>query len=164
LKTKWFSAITPVNPVTATGTLTFTGTVTDGQIVIIGTEIYEFDDDSVVTGGHIAVDVSGGLTAPYAVTALVSAITNNSKIVTAVDGALDTVVVTYVSGGVVGNVSTTTTCVNGSFTTGTLTGGINGTPCPEKNTLVYATPYYYICTQEGNESDVAWERFTPATY
>lgn len=163
-KKKWYSGATPVNPKKATGTLTISGVVADGQTVTIGSKVYEFDTNSTVTAGNIAVDVSGGLTAPAAVTALVSAITANDKVVDAVDGAGDTVVVTAKAVGTGGNVASTETMTNGSWGDVTLTGGQYGTPCPEKNTLVFASPYYYLCTIGGNRDDVEWKRFTPATY
>jgi hypothetical protein len=55
---------TPVNAVAATGTLTLTGVVVDGETVTIGDDVYEFDTHATetVTAGHIAVDVSGGST------------------------------------------------------------------------------------------------------
>jgi hypothetical protein len=55
---------TPVNAVAATGTLTLTGVVVDGETVTIGDDVYEFDTHATetVTSGHIAVDVSGGST------------------------------------------------------------------------------------------------------
>ena len=63
----------------ATGIVTFEGDVSDGDIVTIGTRVYEFDD----------------ATASAAVTALVTAINGDtSAVVTAVAGEPDTVVVT----------------------------------------------------------------------
>ena len=57
---------TPVNAVAAAGTLTLVGDVEDGETFIIGTETYEFDTDSVVTGANIAIDVSAHATASQA--------------------------------------------------------------------------------------------------
>jgi hypothetical protein len=221
----------------ATGTLTFSGTVSDGETVTIGTRIYEFDTaaESTITEGHVRVDVSAAQTATAAITALVAAITGDaSAVVTAVDGEGDTVVVTSIAKGTTGNdYASTTTCANASWgaaklaggldtitaanavvglvvaiaandevvnvadgdgdtvvvtakavgtggndiavsttlTNGTwgtdvtaLSGGQYGTPCPDKDTLLYVLPYYYLCTVAGNKDDVAWQRFTPATY
>jgi hypothetical protein len=82
----------------ATGTVTFEGDVSDGDIVTIGTRVYEFDtadNPGDITAGRVRVDVSGGATASAAVTALVTAITGDtSAVVTAVAGEPDTVVVT----------------------------------------------------------------------
>jgi len=49
---------TPVNAVSAQGTLTLTGVVKDGEIFTVGDEIFEIDTDGVVTSGNIAIDVS----------------------------------------------------------------------------------------------------------
>lgn len=164
VKKKWFSASAPVNPKAATGTLTYTGVVADAQTVTIGSEIYEFKTSGNAGAGKIKVDVSGGVTAANAVTALVASITANSAKVNAVDGAGDTVVVTYKTTGTGGNVASTTTCTNGSWGTTTLEGGQYGTPCPETGLIVKDGTYHYVCTSSGNKDDVAWKRFTLASY
>jgi hypothetical protein len=112
----------------ASGTLTFTGVVADGQIVTIGTQVYEFDTaplPGAIVAGRIRVDVSGGVTAPQAVTALVAAITGDAAaVVTAVDGALDTVACTAKAYGTVPNTyPTTTTCANATWGATKLAGG-----------------------------------------
>jgi len=123
----------------ATGTLTFTGTVADGETVTIGNEVYEFDTDDEVIAGNILVDVSGGATASAAVTALVTAITAESALVTAVDGTGDTVDITAVTAGLVGNsIVTDTDCENGSFGAETLTGGADANK-RIMNTFTFAT-------------------------
>lgn len=101
----------------AQATLTFIGVVADGQLVTLGEDVYEFDTDSSVTEGHIAVDVSGGVTASDAVTALVSAITaSGTEPVSAVDGDSDTVVVTHDDYGPTGNeFEVSTDCTNASW-------------------------------------------------
>lgn len=114
----------------ATGSLTFTDSVSDGETVTITdgvtTEVYEFDTDDSITEGNIKVDVSGGATAPDAVTALVTAITANSELVTAVDDTGDVVTVTAVTAGVSGNsIGTTETCANASWGGTTLSGGLD---------------------------------------
>lgn len=85
-----------------------------------------------INASFAAVTLIGGLatiTAPSAVTALVAAITANDAYVTAVDGALDTVVVTYKWVGTDGNsITTTETMANGAFAVATLTGGVYATP------------------------------------
>lgn len=123
----------------ATGSLTFTGVVADGQTVTIGTEVYEFDTNSSVTSGHIAVDVSSGATASDAVTALVSAITANSSLVTAIDDTGDVVKVTSIGTGVSANsIATTETCTNASWGHATLTGGADAN-LKICNTYTFAT-------------------------
>ena len=109
----------------STGSITFTGVVADGEIITIGTEVYEFDTNSSVGAGHIAVDVSGGVTAGDAVTALVTAITADSALVTAVDDTGDVVTVTTVATGVISKYASTTTCDNASWGAVTLTGGLD---------------------------------------
>ena len=121
----------------AAGTLTFTGAVSDGETVTIGSDIYEFDTNGVVNGSNIAVDVSGGATAPAAVTALVAAITASAtEAVSAADGTGDTVVVTADYAGVgsdaiygtaVNTIATTETCANASWGAALLAGGVDGT-------------------------------------
>lgn len=120
----------PTIAVAATGTLTFAGVVADGETVTIGADVYEFDADSSVTEGNIAVDISGGATAPDAVTALVAASASGTELVTLADGAGDTVTVTADVRGVLANaIATTETCTNGSFGAATLAGGVDGTVC-----------------------------------
>jgi hypothetical protein len=81
---------------------------------------------NVFSGATLAngVDVS----AAHAVTDLVAAITNDaSAVVTAVDGAGDTVVVTAKTTGVGGNsIATTETMANGAWDASTLAGGATG--------------------------------------
>jgi len=51
---------TPVNAVAATGTLTISGVVIDGETVTIGDDVYEFCADvaQTVTGDNIAIDIT----------------------------------------------------------------------------------------------------------
>lgn len=155
---------TPVNAVAETGTLTFSGVVADAQTVTIGTEIYEFKTSGNAGSGKIKVDVSGGVTAPDAVTALVSAITASSAIVDAVDGAGDTVVVTAKVKGDYNYVSTET-CTNGAWGATTLQGGVNGT-AGYKGEIVSDTGYIYIFTKDDDQSRTAdgWERVAISTF
>jgi hypothetical protein len=51
---------TPVKTAAAEGLFALTGDVVDGELVTIGTDIYEFDADAAVTEGNLAVDISGG--------------------------------------------------------------------------------------------------------
>jgi hypothetical protein len=115
----------------ATATLTFTGAVANAETVTIGTRVYEFDTAPLpgsVVAGNVRVDVSAGATAPEAVTALVAAITTDaSALVTAVDGALDTVVVTAKIYGIAPNsYATTTTCTKAAWGGLLMSGGTPG--------------------------------------
>lgn len=157
--------LTPVNAVNAIGTLTFTGVVSDGETVTIGARVYEFDTDSSVTGGNIAVDVSGGATAAEAVTALVAAITaDGTATVTAVDGADDTVVVTAKIAGTAANATATTkTCANASWGTVTLAGGVNGTVASEAGVWGIDATYLYFSVAANTVADKNWRRVSLGT-
>lgn len=157
---------TPVNAVQATGTLTCSDAVSDGETVTIGDDVYEFDTDSSVTAGNIAVDVSGGATASDAVTALVAAITaSGDGTYSAADGAGDTVVITYGTYGTVGNaVATTETCTNGAWGAATLENGVNGT-AGKKGEFCWDADYIYVCgTKDMSGTNHYWERAAKASY
>lgn len=150
---------TPVNAVAATGTLTFTDAVSDGEVVVIGTDTYEFDTDAeaTITEGNIRVDVSGGATASDAVTALVAAI-GEERVYSGADGDGDTVVVTYGTPGTVGNIATTTTCVAGSWSGETLTGGVDGTVVDGRGFWYEDDDYIYCTTDANTTADANWKR------
>ena len=120
------NGVPPSDGLQASGTLTFTGVTDEGELVVIGARTYEFDTGGGVTSGRVAVDISGGASAAQSVTALVAAVNGDSSaIVTAQDGAGNTVVVTADAPGTAGNaLATTTTCLNGSWAQITLTGGL----------------------------------------
>lgn len=167
LQNKWFSSVHPVNPKGATGILTFDGVVADAQTVTIGTEVYEFKTSGNAGTGKIKIDVSGGVTASDAVTALVTAIKENSTLVNAVDGEGDTVVVTAKIVGTSGNdITIATTCINASWgeEATKLANGQFGTPCSQKDVIVRDDNYYYWCEKEGGKSTVSWKRFAPAIF
>lgn len=142
--------------IAATGTLTFTGVVSDGELVVIGADVYEFDTDTSITAGHIQVDVSGGVTAPAAVTALAAAITaSDTQGVGGVDGTGDTVVLTADTAGATANeIITTKTCVNASFNNATLIGGITAENLEFLNVLL-AYGQQFIITGITLEVDAA---------
>jgi len=63
---KKYRFFTPVNGVAASGTLTLTGVVIDGETVTIGTDVYEFCADaaqSLTASTNIAVDITSHATA-----------------------------------------------------------------------------------------------------
>jgi len=155
---------TPVNAVAATGTLTFSGTVSDGEVVVIGDDTYEFDTDASVTEGNILVDVSGGATASDAVTALVAAITASAtEPVSGADGDGDTVVITAdVKGTAANSIATTTDAANGSWAEATLTGGIDGTVGVQWEIAVDAS-YLYIAVAANTIADANWRRISLGT-
>lgn len=151
----------PVNAKASTGTLTFTGAVVDGETVSVGITTYEFDTDTNVTEGNILVDVSGGASAPDAVTALVAAIiANTESLVTAVDGENDTVVLTSKIKGISGNsLATTATTVNASFAKGKLEGGVDGTVGAKGDSYIDDS-YLYYTIANNTVSDSNWRRIS----
>lgn len=152
---------TPVNAVAAVGTLTLTGSVSDGEVVVIGDDTYEFDTNASVTEGNILVDVSGGATASAAVTALVAAITaSGTEPVSALDGDGDTVVVTAdVAGTAAESIVTTTDAANGSWGAGNLDNGVDGTVGNEYEVLVDAS-YLYVAVAANTVSGANWRRIS----
>ena len=155
---------TPVNAVAASGILTFTGVVSDGEIVTIGNDTYEFDTDASVTEGNILVDVSTGATAPDAITALIAAITaSGTEPITATDGDGDTVdIVADVKGALANGIATTTDCVNGSFGAANLEGGIDGTVALA-NEIAADSSYLYYAIAANTVSDTNWRRISLGT-
>lgn len=102
-------------------------TVSDGETITIGDKIYEFDTDGEVAEGHERVWVGENAAASAAITALAAIINRlDSANVVAVDGIGDTLDVTAVVAGTVGNsIVVATDCANGSWDVaeGTLEGG-----------------------------------------
>ncbi len=173
LQPKWFDEETPTNPKKASATLTITDTVSNGETITIGTDVFEFRTTGSAGTGKIKVDISGeGNTASdKAAAKLVAAINASSTVVESEaskdDNEKDIVVVTYKNVGTEGNsVVVAETMTNGSWGTDVtkLSGGQYGTPCPMNNIMVYSDPYYYVCVEAGNKTDVAWKRFTPTSY
>jgi phage tail sheath gpL-like len=163
---KWFAESVPQNAAKATGTLTFSNVVSDGQTVTIGNEVYEFDTHltGAVTAGNIRVNVSGGASASQAVTALVAAITANSAIVTAVDGTGDTVVVTAKLVGDEYNYNVAETCANATWGAGVtaLSGGQYATECHCPAYYISSVGVWYICESPVDQYDTAgWKSMTP---
>jgi hypothetical protein len=159
-----FVTSAPVNAVAATGTLTFSGVVSDTETVTIGDDVYEFDTDASVTEGNILVDVSGGATASAAVTALVAAIVaSDTQGVGAADGDGDTVVLTADTAGTAANsIATTETCANGSFAAATLEGGVDST-IGVKGQMYVDASYLYVNTAASTVSTTNWKRVSLGT-
>ena len=117
-----------VDAVYATSTLTFSGVVVDGEIVTIGTDVYEFVASFPYTAGNIVVDVSGGVTTTNAVTALITASAGGVEPITITDSTGGVALVTADVAGTLANaIVSTTDCTNGAFSTATLIGGVDGT-------------------------------------
>ncbi len=109
----------------ATGTLTFSGNTSDGETVNISTDRYEFDTDSSVTGGNIAVDVSGGNNNSTRSCELFAAeVTANDTVGVGASCTGSVATLTADAAGSGGNsITTTETCANAAFASSTLTGG-----------------------------------------
>lgn len=108
--------------------------------------------------GAATLSTGSDATAAEAVTALVTAITGDANaVVTAADGAGDTVVVTAKAFGTAGNTITTTeTLSNGSFAKGTLEGGVNGTVA-KKGIALFDANFLYIATVDSAAGD-GWKK------
>jgi hypothetical protein len=113
----------------ARGTITFTGVVLAAQIVTIGTEVYEFvaAAEDVADPANIPLVMGADMSADNAVTVLGLAISSVSAIADAISNTTtDTVLVIADAKGTAGNtIASTTTCINASFAQVTLTGGLD---------------------------------------
>jgi hypothetical protein len=116
------------SPAYATGTLTFSGNVVDGETVTIGDITYEFNASGAApVGDNVEVPMFSGLTPAIATVNLTAAVNGNatsSAILTAASTAT-TVVLTYDTQTAGANtVATTTTLTNAVFGAATLLGGV----------------------------------------
>ena len=158
---KGINILVQIGTAAATDTLTFTGGVSDAEIVTIGARVYEFDTagTETITAGRVRVNVSGGAGAAAAVAALVAAINaDTGAVVTAVDGALDTVVVTAKEQGTGGNsIVATTTCADATWGgAGLLTGGAVTTLALQRNGSIRLNMEPIDIT---TKSDAIWKGF-----
>jgi len=117
----------------------------------------------MANGSFGGATLSGGTdeSAANAVTAIVAAITGDgSAVVSAVDGAGDTVVVTALTKGVVGDaIGTTETLTNGSWGAATLENGVDGTVGVQWEILTDAS-YLYIAIATNTIADANWRRIS----
>ena len=132
----WGINTTTLSDVAATGTLNFTGDVTDGELVNITisgtTYTFEFNNTGTVTAGYIAVNVSN-LENTTAAPNLAAAINSNSSVnasVTATNPTTVTVLLTAnTTGDILGtfgnSIGTTENCSNAEWDSTTLAGGLN---------------------------------------
>jgi hypothetical protein len=111
--------------------------------------------------GAAALASGANCSAANAITALVAAITaSDTQGVGAVDGAGDTIDFTADTAGTVGNAITISeTLTNGSVSTGTLSGGVNGTVSNAFEMLVDAS-YLYIPIAANTISGKNWRRIS----
>jgi hypothetical protein len=164
---KWFSGSAPNNAAKAIATLTISGNVADGEVVVIGSETYEIDTNGSVNAGNIRVDVSvGGVGAANAVTKLVAAITANSTIVDAFDGIGNVVDIQAKNVGTEGNdINVSKVMTNGSFGAGVtkLSGGLYATPSKTSKCFIIIGGTWYIATKPIDKYTTdGWVSFTPS--
>jgi hypothetical protein len=164
---KYFSTATPVHAAKGTGSLTFTGGVSDGEVVVVDSETYEFDTNGSVVGTNIAVDVSGGATAGAAIVALLAEITAHSALVDAIDDNGDVLTATSKLTGDVGNYDVSTTCASASWGAGitSLSGGQFATVASFPSFWIQpVTGAWWVCEAPVDKyATSGWLSFTPAT-
>lgn len=122
-----------------------------------GTNVFDGLTLGTTTAGVDAI-------ASTAVTALALAITNNSALVTGVDGAGDTVDVASLLVGTEGNLITTTEAmVNGAFDTATLEDGVYATQSASPCFIIIAGKWYSCSAPVSKWDETGWKVATPAT-
>lgn len=160
---KWYSG-TAQNAVKATATFTLDGNVSDGELVVLGENTYEFDTNGTVTSGNIKVDVSiGGVGEANAIAKLLVAIAANSTDVTAAAGEGTTAVISYAVTGIGGNsCAVSTTCANGTFGNGitALSGGQYATPAKVRSFIVLDGVFYIATKGIDKYTTDGWQSFT----
>jgi hypothetical protein len=112
--------------IAAQGTITMAGVAQADETFVIDTQTYTWKAARSTTG-----EVTIGATAAAAVTNIITAITADQTMVTAADGAGDTVVVSAAARGTIGNTivftkNSTNMTVDGTGTLGTTTAGDDG--------------------------------------
>ena len=162
---KWFASATPVSGAKATGTLTFTGIPVVAETVTVGENVYEF----VAVAGDVAdptnipVVLGVTLTADNAVTVLALEISSNSALVDAVaNTTTDTVLVVARKLGTEGNVASTQTCTNATWTDDTLTGGVYATPVSCSAFIIIDEVWYVAENPVTKYTIGGWKSATPA--
>jgi len=109
----------------ATGTLTFSGNITDTETVVIGGVTFELDTEGNTTAGNVAVAVADVLpaTATVNLSAAVNGNATTAALVTSTPTST-TVTLTADAAGTAGNsITTTEACANAAFGASTLAGG-----------------------------------------
>ncbi len=155
--------ITPIQAVFATGTFTYLGTVATGQLLSIGSEVYEATiDGSAATGTNIGFATSFGATSSTSVIdSLVAVINASSALVTAVTGSSGRILtVEYkVTGaaGAAGQVHCSAT-LTGTWSTTSLV-GTNGTPA-SKGSLAVDGSFLYFTKDDNEVGDQNWFKVT----
>lgn len=155
--------ITPVQAVFATGTFTYLGAVVTGQLLSIGSEVYEATiDGSASTGTNIAFATALGATSSTSIiNSLVACINASSLLVTAVTGASGRILTVEYnvtgSAGSLGQVHCSAT-LTGTWTTTSLV-GTNGT-IAAKGTVAVDGSYLYFTKDDNDAGDQFWYAVT----
>ena len=158
--------LTPVNAVSASGTLTMDTQPTAGNTLTIGTKVYTFTADGTADADG-EIDVGADLADAKAL--VVAAINGSDNIntahpqVTAAAFTGDDMVITAITKGTAGNsIATTETFTEGTnvWAAATLGSGVNGTLGSPRQIATDAT-HLYICGLSGNEiSGNNWRRIS----
>lgn len=135
---------TEVLAVAATGTITTVAgaSLVDGETFTLNdgvnpAVIFEFDSNSTVTPGHVAVVFTGGDTLATVRGAMVTAINGAASLaITAAPGGAGVVLLTNDSAGAAGNVAITDTVANAGFLHTGMSGGVTAGP---ERTVLYLT-------------------------
>jgi len=165
----WLSAFS-----TATGLLLSDANYADGEIVVIGTKTYTFQDTLTDVDGHIQV----GLTEAASIANLAAAINGNTGVpgtdyaasntpsteVTAVAAAHKLTVTAVIAGSDANSIVSTTTAANASWAFNTLTGGSEEVA---KACIIKATDYIekrfsgrFRGTRQTVSQGLSWPRFS----
>lgn len=160
----------PVNAVAAEGTVTLSDGITQGELLVIGADTYEFDiDETGVTEGNIAVPlVTGSVDKEDGAASLETvAAASGTADVTVVDNDDGTLTVTSATKGVIGNsIAFSKTgahiAVDQNDSTDFLGGttlGVDGT-VGEIGTIFFDATYIYIAKAENTIADNNWRRIS----
>ena len=91
-KKPWSESV-PQNAVKASGVLTVSGVVIEGETITIGDDTYEFESGGSITEGNIDVDISASTTASQGTLTIDTQITNTNTM------TIGTTVYTFVTDG-----------------------------------------------------------------
>jgi hypothetical protein len=157
---------TPVNAIAAVGLVTFLDTVTQGELIAVGADVYEVDIDAAgITPGNIPITlVTGAVAKTDSGIALVAAqVASGTEAITFVDNADGTVTMTSDVKGVSGNLiallaTGAQVSVDAAFMDNTVI-GVNGT-IGDAGITLYDLINLYIATEANTISDDNWKKLT----
>ena len=163
LKPAWFTAQTPANAKSASIEL---GSGTNGKVTVScankGTEGNAYSIEVVV-----ATTSSAALSAAASGTKLTVTLgtgaggsaddtKNTAKLIAGKISTIPGFVATYSGTGA--------TAISAAIDEDNFEGGQYGTACPEVNTVIKDSEYYYICTKPGDRASAEWKRFSLSDY